>query len=137
MIRHYSRKLRKSERGATMVEFAIIALLLFTLIFGIIEFGWIFNGYVTLTSAVREGARQAIVVKDKNENARNEIRQIVKNHARTFNLSDGEIIVEFGDFEQETIVEVIGAELPLLIGFFPFINNPYQISAKATMRQEQ
>jgi Flp pilus assembly protein TadG len=51
----------QSERGQTMTEFALILPLLVVLLFGIIQFGIIFNNYVTLTDAVRAGAREAAV----------------------------------------------------------------------------
>jgi Flp pilus assembly protein TadG len=51
---------RKSE-GQAMVEFAIVAPILLVLVFGIIQFGILFNNYLTLTDAVRAGARQAAV----------------------------------------------------------------------------
>jgi Flp pilus assembly protein TadG len=51
----------QSERGQTMTEFALILPLLVVLLFGIIQFGIIFNNYVTLTDAVRAGARTAAV----------------------------------------------------------------------------
>jgi len=44
-----------------MVEFAIVAPILLLLVFGIIQFGITFNNYLTLTDAVRAGARQAAV----------------------------------------------------------------------------
>lgn len=44
-----------------MVEMAIAAPILLLLVFGIIQFGILFNNYVTLTDAVRAGARQAAV----------------------------------------------------------------------------
>ncbi len=44
-----------------MVEFALVLPLLLLLIMGIIQFGILFNNYVTLTDAVRAGARQAAV----------------------------------------------------------------------------
>ena len=44
-----------------MTEFALILPLLVVLLFGIIQFGIIFNNYVTLTDAVRAGAREAAV----------------------------------------------------------------------------
>jgi Flp pilus assembly protein TadG len=44
-----------------MVEFAMIVPLLLILVFGIIQFGILFNHYLTLTDAVRAGARQAAV----------------------------------------------------------------------------
>src|SRR5436190_4644272 len=50
-----------NERGQTMVEFAIVLPVLCLLLFGIIQFGILFNNYVTLTDAVRAGARKAAV----------------------------------------------------------------------------
>jgi Flp pilus assembly protein TadG len=44
-----------------MAEFAIILPVLVVLLFGIIQFGILFNNYVTLTDAVRAGARTAAV----------------------------------------------------------------------------
>lgn len=46
-----------TERGAAMVEFALILPLLLLLVFGIIEFGRAYNVKVQLTGSVREGAR--------------------------------------------------------------------------------
>jgi Flp pilus assembly protein TadG len=49
------------ERGQTMVEFTIVLPILCVLLFGAIQFGILFNNYVTLTDAVRAGARKAAV----------------------------------------------------------------------------
>lgn len=54
----------RSERGAAAVEFALILPLLTVLLFGIIEFGRAYNAQVTLTHAVREGAR-ALAIGDE------------------------------------------------------------------------
>jgi Flp pilus assembly protein TadG len=51
----------RSERGAAAVEFALIAGILFMFVFGIIEFGRIFNQMEVLNSAAREGARASAV----------------------------------------------------------------------------
>jgi TadE-like protein len=50
-----------SERGQTMTEFAIVLPLLCMLLFGIIQFGILYNNYVTVTDAARAGARKAAV----------------------------------------------------------------------------
>lgn len=47
----------RGERGASAVEFAIIASLLFMILFGTIQFGITFNRYQGLQAAGREGAR--------------------------------------------------------------------------------
>jgi Flp pilus assembly protein TadG len=54
-------RLRKNQDGQAMVEFVLVAPILLLLIFGIIQFGIVFNNYMTLTDAVRAGARQAAV----------------------------------------------------------------------------
>jgi Flp pilus assembly protein TadG len=51
----------RDERGQTMVELALVLPILCLLLFGVIQFGIIFNNYVTLTDAVRAGARRAAV----------------------------------------------------------------------------
>lgn len=48
-------------RGAAVVEFAVVLPLLLTILFGIIEYGWIFMVRQTLQTAAREGARIAIL----------------------------------------------------------------------------
>lgn len=49
------------ERGTTVAEFAVVALLFFTLIFGIIEFGRLLYTHNALTDATRRGARFAVL----------------------------------------------------------------------------
>ena len=54
------RRLR-GERGASAVEFALLAPLIFMLLFGIIEFGLAFLNVQSIRTAVREGGRAAAV----------------------------------------------------------------------------
>jgi Flp pilus assembly protein TadG len=51
----------KSERGANLVEFALVAPLLILLIFGIIEFSWVLAQNLNIRHGAREGARLAAV----------------------------------------------------------------------------
>ena len=51
----------KDERGQAMTEFALILPILCVLLFGIIQFGIVWNNYVTITDAARAGARKAAV----------------------------------------------------------------------------
>ena len=50
---------RRDERGAAVVEFALILPVLVLFVFGIIQFGQAYSARIELTSAVREGARLA------------------------------------------------------------------------------
>ncbi len=45
------------RRAAAAVEMAVVTPLLLTMVFGIIEFGWMFTVKNTMLNAVREGAR--------------------------------------------------------------------------------
>jgi Flp pilus assembly protein TadG len=53
--------LRHNEKGAAIVEFAIILPLLLLLVFGIIEFSLLMYNKAMITNASREGARRGIV----------------------------------------------------------------------------
>lgn len=60
-MRKVHRRTARHEDGAATVEFALIASLLFLLVFGIIEFGIYFSRREVYESAAREGARVAAV----------------------------------------------------------------------------
>lgn len=49
------------DGGAVIVEFALLAPLFFLLIFGIIEFGWIFAQHLDVRHGTREGGRLVAV----------------------------------------------------------------------------
>jgi Flp pilus assembly protein TadG len=49
----------RADRGAAAVEMAIVIPVLLMILFGIIDFGRMYNAQVTLTDAAREGARAA------------------------------------------------------------------------------
>jgi Flp pilus assembly protein TadG len=48
---------RRTTAGQSLVEFALVLLPLFFILLGIIQFGFIFNSYVTMTNAARDAAR--------------------------------------------------------------------------------
>jgi Flp pilus assembly protein TadG len=51
----------RREDGQSMTEFAIVLPIFCVLLFGVIQFGILWNNYVTLTDATRAGARKAAV----------------------------------------------------------------------------
>jgi Flp pilus assembly protein TadG len=61
--------MKKDERGQTMAEFALILPILLVLLLGIAQFGVAFNNYITLTDAVRAGARKAAVSRNSSNPA--------------------------------------------------------------------
>jgi Flp pilus assembly protein TadG len=58
MRRKLFARLRGEDDGVALIEFALVLPLLLLLVTGIIQFGLVFNRYITLTDAVRSGARQ-------------------------------------------------------------------------------
>ncbi len=70
----------RPESGQSLVEFALVLMPLFIILLGIIQFGFVFNAYVTITNASREGARNGTVYiydsalsKAQNDLARNNL----------------------------------------------------------------
>ena len=55
------RNRRHGEAGQSLVEFSLIILPLFVIVLGIIQFGLIFNTYVTMTNAARDAARHGTI----------------------------------------------------------------------------
>lgn len=51
----------RDEQGQAITEFALVLPVLALLLFAVIQFGVLFNNYLTLTDAVRAGARTAAV----------------------------------------------------------------------------
>jgi Flp pilus assembly protein TadG len=56
-----TRRRNHNERGQSVVEFALVLPLLCMVVFGIVQFGIVYNDYITLTDAARVGARKAAV----------------------------------------------------------------------------
>lgn len=65
----------REQRGQTLVEFALGAILLFTLVFGIVEFGRLIYAFSAVHNAAREGARYLAVHPDADETALTTVAQ--------------------------------------------------------------
>jgi len=135
MAKWWLRLLQKNEKGASLVEFALVVPVLLALVLGIIEFGWLFNGWITITGSAREGARSAAVVKDfVDENEEDGvpfyIRETVERHTSSFESVNIEIIPA-----SEEVTVVVRGDIQPLVGFF-VSGELVALSAEATMRQE-
>jgi hypothetical protein len=51
----------RSERGAELIEFALVFPLLLMVVLGIVDFGFLFQRLEVVTNAAREGARIAVL----------------------------------------------------------------------------
>lgn len=89
-----------SESGAALVEFAFVAILLITMVLGIVEFGFLFGQFNEIRHGAHEGARLA-AVNDAN---------LGDNTCNSMNLPSGVIAVDFektgSDVGDQASVEV-------------------------------
>jgi Flp pilus assembly protein TadG len=81
-----------SERGQSLTEFALALPILALLLFAVIQFGIVFNNYVTLTDATRAGARKAAVGR-RLQNPTSATITAVRNSATDLNQSDLNVTV--------------------------------------------
>lgn len=80
--------IKSNDRGATVAEFAIVALLFFTILFAIVEFGRLLYTHNALTDATRRGARYAAINKQADENK--VINLVVYGSKATYDPDTGE-----------------------------------------------
>ena len=77
-----------SQKGAAMVEFAIVLPVLLLIVFGIIEFSLALYNKAVITNASREGARMGIVYAEPAITT-GEITTTVENYCQDFLVSFG------------------------------------------------
>ena len=131
-----------NQKGATAVEFAIVLSLLFTLIFGIIEFGlFIFNRQV-ITNAAREGARAGIVARPIRL-ANDEIKTIVLNYGAQHLITFGNDVLTADDIViPADRCLIFQCDLQVQVDYvyeFLFLSNligPLNLQASSVMKME-
>jgi hypothetical protein len=57
----HDRRMPHRVRGQAIVEFCLVAMLFFTLLFAILDFGMLLNDWISVTTAASAGARRAAV----------------------------------------------------------------------------
>ena len=153
MLMAFKRR-RSSQKGTSVVEFAIILPLLLLLLMGIIDLGALFWVNITMQHAVREGTRYAITGRvdlDPDETEKLRPRAVAeKIKLSSLGLYDsvvtGSIIVtdpdgnELADFggPGETVVIKLRCSWPLLTPLVrPFFDGgTYNFTVSSTMRNE-
>lgn len=89
---HRNRYQIRSERGQALAEFALVLPLLVLLLFGVIQFGIVFNNYVALTDAVRAGAREGAVGRHSSDPV-GDVEERVRESAADLNEAELEVDV--------------------------------------------
>jgi Flp pilus assembly protein TadG len=70
---------KKTRRGASLVEFALVAPIFFLFVFGMVELGRMVMVQQLLTNASREGARQAVLDGATSEHVQDVVEQYLAN----------------------------------------------------------
>ncbi len=133
----------KCQKGAAAVEFAIIAPLLFTIIFGIIEFGLLLYDKQVITNASREGARYGILwspTRPTDAEIEAKVASYTSNNLVTFGtmVSPTTTISRSGNNPGDalTVTVTYDYDFLLLPNFVSTLSNVTTLNAVAVMRLE-
>ena len=124
-------KLGKSEKGQALVEFALVLPILLALILGMIEFGWILNGKLTLTNAAREGARAAVA----SEDAITAAKDAVVKASEASGLTKIDANTNIDETNKRATVKA-SAKIKPIVGLFFDDKEEVSLTAQAVMRLE-
>ena len=131
MLRAFS-CLKKNCYGQSLVEFALVLPILLALVMGIIQFGIILNGYVTITHAVREGARLAAVGRiDGPDGAYERMDEIADIFLLTLEDVD---IAPYPTVPMEPVTVSAEGSVPVILPVI--LTNPFPVSSSTTIRVE-
>ena len=122
-------KILKKEKGASAVEFALILTPLIILIFAIFQFGILFNNWIALTYAAREGARLAAV--DLYDEAK------VRERAPSVEIESVTVTPQLhGEIGSPVTVTVIGKVLNFALPLVPGSQKSISLTSSATLMIE-
>jgi len=139
------RRGRISDDGAAAVEFALVSLMLVLLLFGIVQFGYLFYQWNEITHAAREGARwSALEYPGGSISTPDTVRYKVAQAAVGMNLTDADIDVSpevpdismVGQPATVTVRWVVPIWTPLLQNMFNAPSNEFTLQSTATLRIE-
>ena len=123
---------RRRWAGAT-VEMAVVTPLLLAMLFGIIEYGWVFTVRQALTTAAREGARAAALPGSTEEDIQNRVAEFLG----PLGLTTYNVAITHATPEDPT--ETVHLTIPYadftLVGSF-FGSTDYDLGATCSMRKE-
>ncbi len=116
-----------------MTEFAVVLPILMLIVFAIVQFGIVFNNYVTLTDAVRAGARKGAVSRF-DPNPVGATTQKVKAAAADLNQANLGVSVSSGWQHGDDLV--VSATYPYSISLFGLVVKAGSLKSTTTERVE-
>jgi Flp pilus assembly protein TadG len=123
----------RSQQGQSLTEFALALPILALLLFAVIQFGIVFNNYVTLTDATRAGARKAAVGR-RLPNPQNATITAVRNSAT--DLNQGDLSVSVTSTWQAGADVAVTATYPYSISLLGMVVKSGSLSSTTTERVE-
>ncbi len=128
----------RRRRGAALVEFAVVAPLLFLVIFAVIEFGRMVMVHQIMTNAAREGARRAILEQTTNA----ETHTIVSDYLTASSISNATVSVTPESFDQVGFGDPINVTVSVAFDDVSWLPAPWflvgtNLSVTSTMRAER
>ena len=96
-------RMRKKRAGMAMVEMVFVLPLLLLVLFGIAQIGLMFNRWLTLTNAVREGAREGVTWQKNclEGDVRDRVKAAVRGYAAAGDLVAADLVIADTDIEGE------------------------------------
>ena len=134
-------KRMRGDDGAVLVEFAILAPVLFLLLFGVIEFGWAFFQNLDVRHGAREGSRLAAVnyKESASPTPADQLTQIVEETCSRMDSGDN-VQVRFhrpgGTGVGQLIMVRVEKPLDQLTGFLGFALDSIDLSSDVEVRIE-
>jgi hypothetical protein len=123
----------KWRKASAVVEMAVVLPLLLTMLFGIIEFGWTFMIYQSITNAAREGCRVAVLEGSTDD----DIDARIGKYMELIGITNYQPVYQHATTQDPTefvTIKVPYAAVSLLGGYFGPTN--FNIEGKACMRKE-
>jgi Flp pilus assembly protein TadG len=124
----------RNEQGQTMTEFALVLPVLALILFAVIQFGIVFNNYVTLTDATRAGARRAAVSR-QDPNRDSAVMDAVRNSASDLDSSKLAVPAPSSSWDPGSDVTVT-ASYPYSISLLGLVVKSGRLASTTTERVE-
>jgi Flp pilus assembly protein TadG len=133
----------RSERGAELIEFAIVVPILIFIIAGIFEFGMMFRTLEVVTNAAREGARVGVLPGYDTPDVQTRVNDYLAvsglTGAHTTTVTNQTLATGAGQFAARSVNVVYPYSFVVLGGFAPFFGGSFgsiNLTAAAVMRTE-
>jgi hypothetical protein len=144
---------RHDERGAGLVEFALVGPILLVILFGVVDFGVGYNDWVALRQGARDGARQAVTGRVGADEtcavqpgspafpANSEVQALVCLTKDRLELDDDNVavklVIEGAYADKRSLGVCVMARLYSATGFFNFLLDDKVVRTAVQMKIEQ